>query len=42
MVSASDTLKTLDYRDDTGDLLILADALLLPKVNADISGSVLF
>lgn len=41
-VSASDSLKTLSNRDELEDLLKSVEAWSLQKVNADISGSMLF
>ena len=41
-VSASVSLKTPCNRDEREDLLISVEAWSLQKVNADISGSVLF
>lgn len=41
-VSASDGTKTLGSRDELEDLLISVKAWSLQKVNADISGSMLF
>lgn len=41
-VSASDSTKTLSSRDELEDLLISVKAWSLQKVNADISGSMLF